>query len=123
MNNFLYMFSRFLFLTGMRIIHSLKVKGLEHVPKKGAFICAANHASFLDPAVMGASLPRPISFMAKKDLFEGRFGWWIKDVGCIPLSRDRKDVSAIKEAMRRLKETAKSFQMALASLMTMPQSS
>jgi 1-acyl-sn-glycerol-3-phosphate acyltransferase len=42
--------------------------------------------------------------MAKEELFVRGFpSWWMKSVGCIPVKRNAKDLSAIKEAMRRVR--------------------
>ena len=40
-----------------------------HVPREGPVILAANHASFLDPPLIGAALPRQINFLARESLF------------------------------------------------------
>ncbi len=41
----------------------------ERVPPAGAVILAGNHASFLDPPVIGAGLRRPIHYLARESLF------------------------------------------------------
>ena len=43
--------------------------GMEHVPKSGPVIFAANHRSFLDPFVIGTLTRRPVYYVAKKELF------------------------------------------------------
>jgi long-chain acyl-CoA synthetase len=40
----------------MRALFRLRVEGLEHLPRSGAWIVVANHASDLDPLVMAAGL-------------------------------------------------------------------
>lgn len=41
----------------MRLIFRLRVKGTENLPASGAFLLTPNHASFLDPMAIAASLP------------------------------------------------------------------
>jgi 1-acyl-sn-glycerol-3-phosphate acyltransferase len=41
----------------------------ERVPLSGPVILASNHASFLDPPLVGSALPRPLCFMARDTLF------------------------------------------------------
>jgi long-chain acyl-CoA synthetase len=41
----------------MRGLFRLRVRGTENVPETGAFVIAPNHASYLDPLVVGAALP------------------------------------------------------------------
>ncbi|MFN9956821.1 MAG: lysophospholipid acyltransferase family protein, partial [bacterium] len=45
-----------------------EVCGLEHVPARGGFLLAANHASFIDPPIIGCQLPRQIAYFARKTL-------------------------------------------------------
>lgn len=83
----------------------IKAKGVENIPKDGACIIAANHRSHLDPPVLNIISPRPILFMAKKELFEVPIlSWFIKKAGAIPVNRDGKDVSTLKKALTVLKE-------------------
>ena len=41
----------------VRLFFRLKVEGLENLPKEGAYVVAANHASDLDPLVIAAAFP------------------------------------------------------------------
>jgi len=43
---------------GIRVPFRLRVEGLEHLPPDRQWILAPNHASFLDPSVVAAALPR-----------------------------------------------------------------
>jgi glycerol-3-phosphate dehydrogenase (NAD(P)+) len=61
---------------------------------KGPLIVAANHRSFLDPFVIGASLPwrRPLHYVAKVELFERRWqGWILNRLGAYPVRRGQSD--------------------------------
>ena len=46
-----------------------KVKGLRHVPAKGAVIIASNHLSFSDSVFMALVIPRKVTFLAKSEYF------------------------------------------------------
>ena len=46
-----------------------KVKGLRHVPAKGAVIIASNHLSFSDSVFMALVIPRRVTFLAKSEYF------------------------------------------------------
>ena len=41
----------------------------ERVPVHGPVILAANHASYLDPPLIGSGLPRAINYLARESLF------------------------------------------------------
>lgn len=79
--NFLKQLANFVF----NVLYSVKVIGLENVPKGGRCILAANHASLLDPMVMFYVTPRKFYAVTAKWLFEIRFiSWALKAVDCIP---------------------------------------
>jgi 1-acyl-sn-glycerol-3-phosphate acyltransferase len=81
-----------------------EVIGLEHLPRDGAFLIAANHASHLDPFMIGSQVARQMSFFARKTLWNTRFtSWWLDGVGTIPVDRDGgQDVGALKRVLRAL---------------------
>jgi 1-acyl-sn-glycerol-3-phosphate acyltransferase len=81
-----------------------EVVGAENLPKSGAFLIAANHASHLDPPLIGSHVPRQMSFFARKTLWSGRLAsWWLDAVGTIPVDRDGgQDVGALKRVLRAL---------------------
>lgn len=83
-----------------------EVCGLENLPVRGGFLLAANHASFLDPPLIGCQISRQIAYFARKTLWKGGFAsWWLDSVGTIPVDRDGgQDVSAIKRVLRALKD-------------------
>jgi 1-acyl-sn-glycerol-3-phosphate acyltransferase len=49
----------------------LTVSGLERLPADGAFVLAANHASYVDVPALMAAVPRDVRFVAKKEIL----GW------------------------------------------------
>jgi 1-acyl-sn-glycerol-3-phosphate acyltransferase len=80
-------------------------EGIENFPPHGGYIVAANHASHLDPPIVGLHLPRQVCFFARKTLWKpGIAAWWLDAVGCIPVDRDGgTDVAAIKRVLQALK--------------------
>ncbi|MCX5796325.1 MAG: lysophospholipid acyltransferase family protein [Elusimicrobia bacterium] len=86
----------------MMAVWRLKVSGLEHVPAHGAALIASNHVSFIDPPLVGwAALPaRSLRYLAKMELFRiPLLGWFMRNVGCIPLDRGRADIGAVRTAL------------------------
>lgn len=81
-----------------------EVAGLENLPKTGGYIVAANHASHLDPPIVGQFLPRQVSFFARKTLWKpGIVAWWLTAVGTIPVDRDGgTSLDAIKRVLSAL---------------------
>lgn len=99
-----YWFARTVFRIGARLIWGVRSEGLELVPREGGLVVASNHIGTLDPPVVGTEVPRHISYMAKKELFEAKLPNLVfRGVDAFPIDRSRSDVSAVKEALRRLK--------------------
>ena len=83
----------------------LKVYGLEHMPRRGGLLIVSNHQSYLDPVVLASKTPRPLSFLAKSELFEvPGFGWLIRNLNAFPVRQGEGDVGAVRETIRRLQE-------------------
>jgi 1-acyl-sn-glycerol-3-phosphate acyltransferase len=82
------------------------VAGLENLPETGGYIVAANHASHLDPPIVGQFLPKQVSFFARKTLWKpGVAAWWLDAVGTIPVDRDGgTSLDAIKRVLHALEQ-------------------
>ena len=101
----LYKVLKALTLALIKVIFRIEVEGKENIPLKGPLIIASNHVSNLDPVVLGAVLPRRVSFMAKKELFSHRiFARFLKKLEAFPVRRGKADISAMKEASYRLQK-------------------
>lgn len=70
-------------------IRNIDVHGLEHFPKKGAFLMAGTHPnSFLDASLMHLIQPRHVWSLARGDAFKGKLITWLLDlVKIIPIYR------------------------------------
>jgi 1-acyl-sn-glycerol-3-phosphate acyltransferase len=87
------------------IFYGLKVEGQDNVPHDRGVILAANHISSLDPPILGSTFPREVRFMAKKELFENRYSRALySGLRAFPVDREKSDMSALKYALRTLKE-------------------
>jgi len=90
---------------GTTLLFDLKTFDRHNVPRSGGVILAANHQSYLDPVLVAVHLRRPVSFMAKSELFSNRyFGWLIRTLHAYPVRQGEGDVGAVKETIRRLQE-------------------
>jgi 1-acyl-sn-glycerol-3-phosphate acyltransferase len=75
-----------------KILFRLRVEGLENIPAEGQVIFASNHLSNFDPPLVGAAATRPISFMAKEELFKNPlFGSIIRALRAFPVKRGTGD--------------------------------
>lgn len=77
----------------------------ERVPVSGSVILASNHASFLDPPLVGSALPREINYMARETLF--RFpvvGAILRSWNAVPVDRDGGSASGLRNILDRLQK-------------------
>jgi 1-acyl-sn-glycerol-3-phosphate acyltransferase len=86
-----------------RLFCRLETRGREHVPPSGAALLVSNHLSVLDPPLIGVAAPRPLTFLAKAELFEiPLFGRLIRAVNARPVRREGGDAAALRAALRIL---------------------
>lgn len=86
------------------VIHRYKLFNRCNLPKEGRIIVCSNHISGFDPICIGIGQKRPIRFMAKKELFKSKPGnWFFNALNCIPVDREKNDVTAMKAFIRGLK--------------------
>lgn len=101
----LYVVGRVLLCGLFRLLFRLRVEGQGHVPASGGVLLVANHASYLDPPVVGCALNRPVRFMAKAELFEiPVLRWLIRKLGAFPVQRGGFDRRAVRRAIELLRE-------------------
>lgn len=94
-SSFVYGCSKWLLRMWARVWLRLSIQGLANAPKSGALLAVGNHASYLDPPLLGCGLPRPVLYLAKKELAGfAPLRWWLRKVGVGLIDRNApsKDV-------------------------------
>ena len=100
-----YRFAVFVSRPIVKGLYRLDVSGLEHVPKAGGFVVAANHTSNLDPWPLAIALePRQLHFMAKSELWKPGLRTLLRWGGAFPVRRGEGDVEAMNTAVRLCRE-------------------
>ena len=102
---FTYTFGCSTFRAYYRLFHRLKVHGLDLCPAEGPLIIAANHCSYLDPPLVAVVYRhRRVRFMAKKELWGGKFlSWYLSSIGTISVDRGGGGRKAIEDAVAVVK--------------------
>ena len=86
-----------------------RVIGKENIPKEGSILLVGNHIHIMDQCNVIIATKRNIHYMAKKEYFdpkykEGKFPWFFRGAGCIPVDRSTKDTEATGAALEVLKQ-------------------
>lgn len=92
-----------------RLVHRLRVVGIEHVPptrSPGPLILVSNHSAGIDPVVVQAVVPFEVRWLMAADMqvkAAKAFWDWSR---VIPVRRGERDASAVRVAMRHLRDAA-----------------
>jgi 1-acyl-sn-glycerol-3-phosphate acyltransferase len=90
-----------------RLFYECKIYGTK-TPYSGAAIIAPNHASFLDPPLIGAFWPEETHFLAKASLFEKWYmNWLLVKLHSHPVRGTAQDVQSMRMICQLLKEGKK----------------
>lgn len=89
----------------LRPLIGFSTVGSRNMPRTGPVIVVANHLHNFDPVVISAALPRPVYYMAKRELFaHPAFNWLIRNFGAFPVNRGAPDRVALRQALALLNE-------------------
>ena len=100
-----YIISRLQIIIFLKMFYRFKVIGRENVPRGEAVMIVCNHASFLDPAILGAAVKRILIFFARSDLFKiPLLGQWMWAVGSKPISLGKFELSLLHKISKIVKE-------------------
>lgn len=87
-----------------KIVHRVKIEGQENIPLDEPLIYCGNHRTYLDPPLIVVTAKRHVRFMAKIELKKNPFFAFLGVVfDGIYVNRDSKDITAIKTALKALK--------------------
>lgn len=98
-----YMKLHFLVAPLIRFFQRVTVTGVENIPSEGGFVLCSNHIAVRDVILLGASSPRQLKFIGKKELFAiPILGSILKWLGAIRLDRGGADIAALKAAVSQV---------------------
>ena len=101
--NAIYFLGWCFFRTAYKFYFGWRVYNPERVPVRGPVILASNHASILDPPLVGAGLRRSINYLARESLF--RFpvvGWVLRKWNSVPVDREGGGAKGLRAILDRL---------------------
>jgi 1-acyl-sn-glycerol-3-phosphate acyltransferase len=88
-----------------KVWHRLEVRGLEHLPRTGAFVLVSNHQSHVDIPIYGGVVPRHVSFVARDTLADAAWlAFVMRQCGAILIQRDSSDRRALRAMAAHLEQ-------------------
>lgn len=90
-----------LMLSGLfKVLFRYRIEGRANEPERGPFIVAGNHASAVDPLIIGSAIRNRAAYMGKAELFSVPIvGPWLRSVGVFPVKRGQPDRAAIRHSL------------------------
>lgn len=90
----------------IKMAKSLYVIGRENLPKDGKYVVTCTHESYNEVIMLGmALLPNQIHYMAKKELFNNKWGGkFLTSLNAFPVDRENPGPSTLKRPIKLLKE-------------------
>ena len=93
-------FVRYVTMGVYKLFYNFHIEGAENIPQDRALVMASNHRSYADPVILTMPMKRPVTYMAKEELFKNKlFGWFITKLGAFPVKRGTGDMQVIDDAV------------------------
>ena len=97
-------FVRYVTMGVYKLFYNFHIEGIENIPQDRALVMASNHRSYADPVILTMPMKRPVTYMAKEELFKNKlFGWFITKLGAFPVKRGGGDMQVIDDSVAILK--------------------
>ena len=93
-------FVRYVTMGVYKLFYNFHIEGVENIPQDRALVMASNHRSYADPVILTMPMKKPVTYMAKEELFKNRlFGWFITKLGAFPVKRGSGDMQIIEDSV------------------------
>lgn len=100
-----YTFARSVVRSILKPMYRIEIRGKERMPQSGGVLLCSNHIDNFDPLVVGVTAPRPVSFMAKEELFKMPIlGNIVRKCNAFPVKRGMSDREALRKGLSVLKD-------------------
>ncbi len=93
-------FVRYATMGVYKLFYNFHIEGAENIPQDRPLVMASNHRSYADPVILTMPMKRPVTYMAKEELFKNKlFGWFITKLGAFPVKRGGGDMQVIEDSV------------------------
>ncbi|QFF99051.1 1-acyl-sn-glycerol-3-phosphate acyltransferase [Psychrobacillus glaciei] len=88
----------------VRLFGKVEVKNKHLLPQDEGYIVTCTHRGWLEILILGICVPKPIHFMAKKELFDNKLiGYFLRKINAFPVDRENPSPSSIKKPVKLLR--------------------
>ncbi|WP_391209386.1 lysophospholipid acyltransferase family protein [Psychrobacillus sp. L4] len=88
----------------VHIFGKIEVKNKHLLPEDEGYIVTCTHRGWLEILILGICVPKPIHFMAKKELFDNKLiGYFLRKINAFPVDRENPSPSSIKQPVKLLR--------------------
>lgn len=90
----------------IKLFNRLEIRGKENIPTGQRYVVTCSHKGWVDVIMLAIALyPIPVHYMAKKELFEGRWKKrFFESIKAFPVNRENPGPSTLKIPLKLLKE-------------------
>jgi 1-acyl-sn-glycerol-3-phosphate acyltransferase len=86
-------------------LYSYRVINRERLIEEGPAIIVSNHASFIDPPMIGCAFENELTYLARKSLVKGPISeYFYRKMNTVPVDQDRPDMTGIRGILREIKK-------------------
>src|ERR1051325_10472773 len=101
---FFYGIAKLLLAPLLWLAFRVRLQDRDRIPRTGGLLVVSNHISLFDPPILGSFLPRPVYWLAMRELFQH---WLLGPLAhclrCLPVDRQKGDARAVRNAVRHLR--------------------
>jgi 1-acyl-sn-glycerol-3-phosphate acyltransferase len=88
-----------------QLVFDYRVENPEKLDVDGPLLIASNHASYLDPPLVGVAFRKELHYLARNTLYSNAFARWLfPRLNVVPVDQDKAEVGPLKAMLRLLKE-------------------
>lgn len=98
-----YWFFKLLMGSVVKAFFGYRVVGHEKRIESGGAVVASNHASYMDPPLVGIGYSGNLYYLARSTLFKKFFSYLLPKLNAVPVDRDAADLKSMKTIIRTLK--------------------
>lgn len=94
---------RFMIWLLSHTMYRVKTSGLNHIPKSGAVVLAANHVSYVDALILAGACKRPVRFVMDKSISQmPGLKYFFKHAKVIPICSPKQDIATYNSAFEQI---------------------